>query len=654
MVNENRLINALRRANEICLGTSYDSLEACATDTEALMGCGNPKALSDPESVIVFRKPLPLEPVKIGREQDDVGPFPESELPFDLGCVKLFKLGLKATLALDLIHEQRWCFQSQAVSALSTTISLAPNEKLSLTIRNTQRKLFDQTNLDEVEQNESTESLIVDRDIVNVTRSSTKTSNWQVSGNASVSIPIKAAMVNLGVGGSVSKSVTDSAQSSAEHVSEATLKSAKNLRNLQKVEVKETAETFEDRERSRVIVNPYRDRSLSLNMYSLGKEYLVDFVLTHLRPSIILEFTNVKFDRDFVIANGDFLQQHLQDVGIRFELSEALEAATDDGFGSALEDVQELAQLALKYLFDVPNIFNVADISQKAGDFTIWTDANSPDSSFDAQSSKSGLNDAVDSKLSMIFSTINFYFKLYRDEVKVGNPDLAVSVALSLEAALKPLWLTAEETQDISNVHDQKHRTEAFRRLGGFLALVSGSIRPLLEPAEKDRARIEAARRAEFVISRVVNHLKCHRDFYIGQYLRYLTELTGGLTIRRFIEDALAQVSDPPELEANWDELFAIEEAFVDRNSVVVPGRCLYDEEASSSLIEMLDRDGKQNDLKFGILRRERVVVPTDGTYIESRAGDCILPDVPEPTPEPSFRISLNDGPLRVSVSQES
>jgi len=648
----NELINAISKANEKCLSTSYDSLEACATDTEALMSCENPKALSDPESVIVFRKPLPLELVKIGRELDDVGPSPESELPFGLGCVKLFQLGLKVTLALDLIHEQRWCFQRRVVTALSTTVSLAPNETLSLTIRNTQRKLFDQTNLDEVEQTESTESLIVDRDVINVTRSSTKTSNWQVSGNASVSIPIKAATVGFGIGGSVSKSVTDTAQSSAEHVSESTQKSANNLRNLQKVEVKETVETLEERERSRVIVNPYRDRSLRLNVYSLGKEYLVDFALTHLRPSIILEFTNIKFDREFVIANGDFLQQHLQDVGLRFELSEALEAATDDAFGSALKDVQKLSGLALKYLFDKPpNIFIVSESN--------LSDANNPASSFDATLNKSGFNDARKNNLSIVFTTLNYYFRLYKDEVigtsgQVINKELAVSLALSLEKALSPRWLGMEENQDVKKVIDTSDRTEIFRRLGGFLAFVSGSVRPLLQPAEEDKERIEAARRAEFVIGRVVDHLQCHKDYYIGRYLYYLSELAGGLTIRRFIEDALAQVSDPPELKAKWDELFAIEEAFVDRNAVVVPGRCLYDEEVSSSLIEMLDRDSQQNELKFGILRRDRMVVPTDGTYIESGAGDCILPDVPEPTPAPLFRISLDDDPLRVSVSQES
>lgn len=640
-----QLINAISKANEICLDTPYLSVEACSTDTIALMSCKPPKPLPNPESIIIFRRSVPLLPVKLLRRADDVGAGPESVLPFTLSCVDIFEAGLKASLALDLIHEQRWCFQRQIITALSTTVSLAPNETMRLTFRNTQRKLFDQAKLDEVEQTESTESMIMDRDVINITRSSSKTSNWQISGDASVSIPVYGATVGLDIGGSVSKSVTDTAQSSAERVSESTQKSANNLRSLQKVEVKETVETIDERERSRLIVNPYHDRSLHLNVYSLGKEYMVDFALTHLRPTIILEFTKIKFDNDFVIANGDFLQNHLQDTGLRFELSEALEAATDNAFGSALQDVHQQAQLALKYLFDEPNIFNVAPVG--------GIDANTPDSSFDAQFPSSGLSDAKSNKLAVIFTTLNFYFKVYRNEAS-NNDKLSLALALSLEEALRPFWLGVQETNNMSNVLDQSQRTEGFRRLGGFLAFVSGTIRPLLQPAEEDRPRIEAARRAEFVIERVLKHLQCHKDYYIGRYLYYLADLTGGLTIRRFIEDALAEINDPPELKDKWAELFAVEEAFVDRNSIVVPGRCVYNEAASSALIEMVDGDSKTADIKFGILRRDRVVVPTDGTYVEPVSGACILSDVPEPALAPLFRISLEDEPLHVSVSQES
>ena len=110
------------------------------------------------------------------------------------------------------LFEQRWCLRKQVLSASVTSISLAPNEALRLTLRNSQRKVFDQTTINEVEQSESIESTTVDRDVLNVTRSSSVTNNWNVSGNASVSIPIKGVDLGLNFGGGVSEAVTNSSQ----------------------------------------------------------------------------------------------------------------------------------------------------------------------------------------------------------------------------------------------------------------------------------------------------------------------------------------------------------------------------------------------------------------------------------------------------------
>jgi hypothetical protein len=641
-----RLLKALEEANKRCLLPPQTVPEPCANDKNALLSCEPPQATSDPEATLVFRRPLPLQPVTFAAPEPGEG----NGSAFQIGCVNLFSAGVDASLAIDLLYEQRWCFKSHIVSALATTISLAPTEILHVTIHNTQRKLFDRTNLKEVEQSESTESTIVDRDIVNITRSSTTTNNWSVSGNSTVSIPIEFVELGFGLSGELSQSITDTAQTSAEQVTEATRKSATTLRTLQKLEVKETVETIEERERSRVITNPYRDRALRLNVYNLAKEYCVEFALTHLRPVIILEFSNITFDNSFVLANSSFLEGALQDTALRLELSNALETATDAAFGSALKDAQKLSELALKYLFEVPNIFNVQSIFVTSP-VPSTLDGNDPNLPFDAQLGPSGLKDALATKYGKVFTTLNFYYKLYKNEVP-SDPGLALTLVLSLEEALRP-WLATEEGETVGDILDEKDLTEVFRRLSGFLAFVSGSIRPLLRPAEEEKQRIEAARRAEFVISRVVDHLQCHKDYYIGQYLRYFSNLTGGLTIKRFVENVLSQISNPPELKDKWIDLFAVAEAFIDSNSIIVPGLCLYDEEASSVLIEIIDGEQK-SDIRFGVLRADRVTVPADGSYIEPAAGSCVLPDVPTPIPSPLFRVSIAEDPLHVSVSQET
>ena len=110
-----------------------------------------------------------------------------------------------------------------------------------------------------------------------------------------------------------------------------------------------------------------------------------------------------------------------------------------------------------------------------------------------------------------MFTTLNFFFKLYTDGSPVTG-ESAVSMCLSIEAALSPLWIGIEETNDFADIQDQKDHTEAFRRLSGFLAYVSGALRPLIVPTQDERVRIEALNRAEFVIGRVVSHLNCNRE----------------------------------------------------------------------------------------------------------------------------------------------
>lgn len=638
------LVTAIEQANQRCLSQRPQApLEPCESDAAALLTCEPPRGTPDPETVLVFRKPVPLKRVDFRLPpHDDVGSPQHVPTGLSIGCLPLFKGQLSAALAVDLIYEQRWCFKRHVVSALATTIALAPGETLNVTLKQSQRKVFDRTTLEQVEQTETTESTTVDRSVVNVTRSSSKTNNWSVSGDASISLPIKKVDIGLNVGGNLSQSVTETSQSSAEQVSEATRKSADSLRALSKVEVKETMETTQETTHSRLITNPYRDRSLRLNVFALAKEYLVEFALTGLRPVVLLEVSDIQFDRQFVLSNGDFLQGNLLDTGLRFELSDALEKAADHSPEPASEQVQSLSELALRYLFEEPNIFKVDAV--KAGPASVG-DGNDPTLAYEANRPQSGLDDAIANQFGRLFTILNFYFRVYKDKVQ-ANKALAVPLALSLEASLGPLWSGVEEGDTVGHVLDESHFTEPFRRLAGFLSLVSGSIRPLLLAAEGEKERRDAARRAEFVVGRVVEHLRCHKDYYIARYLFYLSRLTGGLTIRRFAEDALSRASTPDGLQDKWTALFATEEAFVDGNTVVVPGRCTYGKDLGSTFMTSLGQPASRG-LTFGVLRADRVLTPADGSHIEPASGSCVLPDVPPSPPPPALRVVVEQGPGR-------
>jgi hypothetical protein len=94
---------------------------------------------------------------------------------------------------------------------------------------------------------------------------------------------------------------------------------------------------------------------------------------------------------------------------------------------------------------------------------------------------------------------------------------------------------------DFVGIIDEKDFSEVFRRLGGFLALVGGALRPLLQTLEQEQEAARALKRAEFVIGRVVDHLNCHSSYYNEVYLRYVADLTQMRTIQDFVREVVEE-----------------------------------------------------------------------------------------------------------------
>lgn len=592
--------------------------------------CELPVPLSpEPEEVIKFRKEMLLAELELSRGEDDVvGPADQAKPIIDISCLPLSANNININLTVDIEHEQRWYFREHVVPSPATAISLAPAETLRISIRNTQRKKLDQRTVDEVEELESTESSIVDKDVLNVARTSSQTNGWSVSANGMVSL---GSAGSLGVSGELSESVTNTASSAAERVSETTKKSASSLKVLQKLEIQEVNETFEESKQARTLTNPYRDRSLQLNVFNLSKRFCVEFALSRLQPTLSIEIKGLTFDRDFVLRNGSFLSNSLLDYDLQFGLSQALEAVSNLPADPDPERPERMALLALEYLFEKKKVFNFSDGNVFAGD------RNDPASSFDIQLHdppvESGLDDAVDNQAGVILTTLAYYYKIYENELKSSNDserELALDLVLSLERTLAPQWIGVEETQKISNLLGPQDYTEVLRRLGGFLSF-AGVIRRKVEPAEEERAALEAANRAEFVIERIVNHLNCHAKYYTQEYMKYWSSHTRMQILRDFVEELvnehLALGSDGIQ---NLKKNLSLDSLFLNGRQIIVPITAGFDIKHSDILVESLD-DSSSISLPRTLSVNE-LIVPTDGTYIESKAGECVLSDI-EPGP---------------------
>jgi len=146
-------------------------------------GC-KPPTIEVPTFSILLRNPLSIcvLPLKQETKPNPNPPPPTIEQPLNKVYVGCVGLEFDASTGLDIRYEQKWNFISLKLGDLSSTMSLAPAEQLTLEFQTTQRRLLEQTRVDSVEEMFSTETITQDKEVLNVTRASSKTDNWRVDG----------------------------------------------------------------------------------------------------------------------------------------------------------------------------------------------------------------------------------------------------------------------------------------------------------------------------------------------------------------------------------------------------------------------------------------------------------------------------------------
>jgi hypothetical protein len=531
--------------------------------------------------------------------------------------------------------------------------------------------LLEQSTLDSTEQLLSEENTKVDKESVAATRSSSKTDNWRIDGSASISLGTFAS-ASLQAGGS--ESVTDSAITSINQISEATQKSAKTLKTLHKIEVRGVTETSTQRRMKRTIKNPFADRTLSINVFAQLKRYSVETRLREFRPVLVFEARSLVFDETFIVANQDFLKNCLLDKS----LVDALEiAASGANQTTTLQGAADLAERALDYLFgpdlghphvngDVygergANVFNVDPIQN-----TPQTDANFPDTCFDAKLLKStwngifslegapytGLSEAIgtDEKralgLGEVYCALGYYRAIFRHEqdwlAEPRERTRLVQLALSIADQVGSTWeafkaigeggLKSEANTYLWYVFNTDSYTEVFRRLPGFLSLVKGWLAPLVSATweqEEQKKQVEAATAA---VDRLLKHLQFHAGFYTRKYLSYLAGEAEGHAIVEFANKAIESTGRlGPSVPETLQSVFDANRAFVDGNQIIVPGMQPLNSEDMAKLAAVLPGSGTvppelpPASVKPVVVELE---IPSDGIHIEVAPGLCVLKGV--------------------------
>jgi hypothetical protein len=400
---------------------------------------------------------------------------------------------------------------------------------------------------------------------------------------------------------------------------------------------------------TRVIKNPYPDRTLSINVFQLVKHFSVETKLSEIRLALIIPIISLVFDNEFVVSNGDFLRDNLLDQSLVDELPISVQGARSLSFEDTRRTAIEVAKLALRYLYNDPanafssNIFNVQDIIQPNN--PNFRDANDPKNSFDARINfgqstgditgffdNSALAEAIQHNLGIPFTVLNLFFKVYEEKINTGTLDeSAIEIAEALSSYLKGWEGDSSQTDDIRNVLDQFQYTEVFRRLTGFLAIVSGMLDPLVKPAEDEEKAI-------FALDRLKRHLECHKNYYIQKFLAYVARQTDNQDIVDFVNRVFARAITDPNLLDQVNHAFDVERSFVDRQQIMVPSFVSISPDAFQ---EMFPDAGPINPTVI------EVDVPSDGIHLETAEGACILANVPPQTAK-SLEFTIHDASLKI------
>ncbi len=623
--------------------------------------CKPPDNAVGPQFVVTYRRPLPICSLLLpALPPPPPAPSPPRFPQYLLACLKIESSNVPSRVqqppmldfhfGVDLRFEQTWNLRELRIGDLSSTISLAPSEQLTLEFHTSQRTVLEKNILDSTEEITSAESTTSDKEVVNVARSSSKTQNWHVDGSGTITIPVGDIPLGIDIGGGISENITQNSQNSMEQITEATRKSAHTLKTLHKIEVRGVTEGLIQSRMTRILQNPYRDRTLSINVFQLIKRFSVQTSLADIRPLLIFKIKAFEFDKDFIIQNSDFLRDKLMDQALVGELPAILQAtrSVDDQ-----KDAIKVARLALRYLYDVPNIFNFAGGGLPGG-----ADIDLPGFTFDSNTvvgrgenpEVTGYLRSLRNNMLIPFTTLAFFYRIYKEMDNETLDAFAVPMASALEKALTPLWKLTETNKTDFKALEPLTYTEVMKRLNGFLAMIKYMLTPLLGVEESGVDKKEAALQAANASNRLVHHLNCHQNYYIQQYLFYISQKTNNQAIIDFVNnviDLTPGINIPPvKIPTLLRLVLNIGRSYIDGQQIIVPGFRTLDKDDILQL-PLVDPNKPPFDFnKIKPIIDKEIDVPSDGVHLEVAAGKCILKDLPKA--EKSVELTVKDANLKV------
>jgi len=218
-----------------------------------------------------------------------------------------YDIGLFATF------EQTWALQGYSRGALVNSLTLGPQEELTIEVFTYDRRKIEEERILSSEYERNSDVSAMASVAGNIARELSETN--QMSGDIGLGLPLPtdAVPINLDVGGAASLDVKANILSSIERVSEVTSRASERIKATRQVKVLEARESGREERVTRKIRNPNQGYTLTLNCYEVLESYQVATVLKNAKQfCLLVEQPDLGVvDVAFVLAYQDRLQQAL-------------------------------------------------------------------------------------------------------------------------------------------------------------------------------------------------------------------------------------------------------------------------------------------------------------------------------------------------------
>jgi hypothetical protein len=218
-------------------------------------------------------------------------------------------------------YEQARDLKGYSRGALVSSITLAPDEELTIEVFTWDRSKLEEERTDTTEAERSVETSSLARVSSQLNSELTDTTDKNASLGLGAPLPIgtTGVIVNAKGEGGISNNITQSIASTIETINETTRRASDRFKTTTQVKVVQTRETGSETRVTRRIRNPNRGRTLTMHCFEVMEHYAITTKLLRADKFVLLADVPQpkKFDIQFVLANEEKLQRAL--LGANFQ-----------------------------------------------------------------------------------------------------------------------------------------------------------------------------------------------------------------------------------------------------------------------------------------------------------------------------------------------